>query len=227
MTLEDRLNRAAIETWIAPRACSKMGVAVEASSPNRRKRPIDRRLRAPHKDGCLVWGGTAPGGFVPTSTRDRASLPDAPEGPPSRQELEALANFRYTLRKFLAFSEGAAAEVGLTAQWYQALLVIKTYRGDDHISVGELAEQLMIRDHSAAELVSRLAQAKLVRRKTDPDDRRRSLIVMTPLGNRRLDQLALVHLQKLRENRGAFLNLFDIDTACGDSPDGRESADER
>jgi len=38
----------------------------------------------------------------------------------------------------------------LTMQWYQALLVIKTFRAGDHISVGELAEQLMIRDHSAA-----------------------------------------------------------------------------
>ena len=36
------------------------------------------------------------------------------------------------------------------------LLVIKTFRADNHISVGELAEQLVIRDHSAAELVSRL-----------------------------------------------------------------------
>lgn len=150
-----------------------------------------------------------------TSTRARILQPDALEGPPSGRQLEALASFRYALRKFLAFSEAAAAEVGLTMQWYQALLVVKTYRGGDHISVGELAEQLMIRDHSAAELVSRLVQAKLVRRRTDPDDRRRSLIVMTPLGSRRLDQLAVVHLQALRENKGVFLNLFDIEGAEG------------
>ncbi len=36
------------------------------------------------------------------------------------------------------------------------LLVIKTFRADNHISVGEPAEQLVIRDHRAAELVSRL-----------------------------------------------------------------------
>ena len=40
--------------------------------------------------------------------------------------------------------------------WVLDLLVIKTFRADNHISVGELAEQLVIRDHSAAELVSRL-----------------------------------------------------------------------
>ncbi|WP_457795914.1 MarR family winged helix-turn-helix transcriptional regulator [Methylocystis sp. S23] len=165
-----------------------------------------------------------------TSARARVFHPEASEDPPSRQELEALANFRHALRRFLAFSEAAAAEVGLTMQWYQALLVVKTYRGGDHISVGELAEQLMIRDHSAAELVSRLAQAKLVRRVTDPADRRRSLIVMTPMGNRRLDRLAVVHLNKLRENKGAFLSLFDVETerrgaACrNDEGDGRPAA---
>ena len=130
---------------------------------------------------------------------------------PTQEELEALARFRLALRRFLAFSEQAAADLGLTVQWYQALLVTKTFRSGDHISVGELAEQLMIRDHSAAELVSRLVQAKLVKRKTDPSDRRRSLVIMTPSGNRRLAQLASVHLERLRENKDAFLNLFDVD----------------
>ena len=97
---------------------------------------------------------------------------------PTQEELAALAQFRFALRRFLAFSEQAAADIGLTMQWYQALLVIKTFRAGDHISVGELAEQLMIRDHSAAELVSRLVHAKLVKRKTDPSDRRRSLVIM-------------------------------------------------
>jgi DNA-binding MarR family transcriptional regulator len=126
------------------------------------------------------------------------------------EELSALANFRSALRRFLAFSEQAAAELGLTMQWYQALLVIKAHRAGEHISVGELAEQLMIRDHSAAELVSRLVHAKLVKRKTDPSDRRRSLVITTPSGDRCLAQLATVHLERLRENKEAFLNLFNV-----------------
>ena len=146
---------------------------------------------------------------ISTSVPDKASDPS--ERQPTDEELSALARFRFALRRFLAFSEQAAADLGLTMQWYQALLVIKTFRADDHISVGELAEQLMIRDHSAAELVSRLVQAKLVRRKTDPSDRRRSLVIMTPAGDRRLAQLAAVHLERLRENKDAFLNLFSFD----------------
>ena len=128
----------------------------------------------------------------------------------SEEELTALAHFRYALRRFLALSEQVAADHGVTMQWYQALLVVRTYRGAKHISVGELAEQLMIRDHSAAELVSRLTHAKLVRRKTDPKDRRRSLVVLTRTGERRLFELAAVHLKKLRESKAAFATLFRI-----------------
>jgi len=128
---------------------------------------------------------------------------------PTDEELAALARFRAALRIFLVFSEQAAAELGLTMQWYQALLVVKTFRAGEHISVGELAEQLLIRDHSAAELVSRLVQAKLVKRRIDPSDRRRSLVIMTPSGDRRLAQLAAVHLERLRDNKDAFLNLFN------------------
>jgi DNA-binding MarR family transcriptional regulator len=126
----------------------------------------------------------------------------------TKEELQALAGFRRALRQFLAFSERAAAEVGMTMQWYQALLVIKTYRDGEPISVGELAAELMIRDHSAAELVSRLAAANVVRRKTDIDDRRRSLLIITAHGDRRLAQLAAEHLKRLRENREIFLGLF-------------------
>ncbi|MGD9656165.1 MAG: MarR family winged helix-turn-helix transcriptional regulator [Methylocystis sp.] len=134
--------------------------------------------------------------------------PEAARKAPSEDDLAALANFRFALRKFLAFSEQVSADHGVTMQWYQALLVVHTYQGAKHISVGELAEQLMIRDHSAAELVSRLAQAKLVKRKTDPNDRRRSLVIITRAGERRLFELAAVHLKKLRESKGVFANLF-------------------
>jgi DNA-binding MarR family transcriptional regulator len=94
-------------------------------------------------------------------------------------------------------------------QWYQALLVIKTLNPEGHVSVGDLAQELMIRDHSAAELVSRLVAAKLVKRKTEPSDRRRSLLVITPYGDECLVELAIVHLERLQEHRRVFLELFE------------------
>ena len=130
------------------------------------------------------------------------------EAQPSPAEFAALARFRFTLRQFVSFSEHAAADMGMTMQWYQALLVIKTRGAERPLSVGELAEELLIKDHSAAELVSRLAEAKLVKRRIDPTDRRRSLLQMTPLADRRLAKLATLHLARLRADREAFLNLF-------------------
>ncbi len=159
---------------------------------------------------AATWPWTTLWGLVTISTNSTNEGPESIGMEPTQEELEALARFRVALRRFLAFSEQAAAEIGLTMQWYQALLVIKTFRFGDHISVGELAAQLMIRDHSAAELVSRLVHAKMVKRKTDPSDRRRSLVIMTPSGDRRLAQLAAVHLERLRENNDALLNLFNV-----------------
>jgi DNA-binding MarR family transcriptional regulator len=127
---------------------------------------------------------------------------------PSPEEFAALARFRQSLRQFMAFSERAAADMGMTTQGYQALLAIKTRGAERPVSVGELAEELLIKDHSAAELVSRLAEAKLVLREVDPSDRRRSLLMMTPLADRALAKLAAVHLARLREDRDAFLSVL-------------------
>ena len=124
------------------------------------------------------------------------------------EELADLAEFRAALRNFLAFSEQVAAAQGATTQWYQALLVIKTFDSNEPITVGALAKQLMIRDHSATELVSRLVGAKLVQRKSDPTDGRRSHLHITPRGERVLSTLALAHLERLREFKKAFMKPF-------------------
>ena len=130
---------------------------------------------------------------------------------PTEAELAALAEFRAALREFLAFSEQAAAARGATMQWYQALLVIKTFNSDAPITVGELAEQLRIRHHSAVGLVSRLSAAKLVRRQQDAGDRRRSLLLMTAAGERCLADLAAAHLERLREIEDSFLKPFRVE----------------
>ncbi|MFY9655423.1 MAG: MarR family transcriptional regulator [Methylocystis sp.] len=129
----------------------------------------------------------------------------------TNEELADLAEFREALRNFLAFGEQVAATQGATTQWYQALLVIKTFDSKEPITVGALAKKLMIRDHSATELVSRLVRAKLVQRKSDPADGRRSYLHITPRGERVLSTLALAHLERLREFRKAFLKPFKVE----------------
>src|SRR5262245_28917872 len=104
---------------------------------------------------------------------------EAPGRDLSRTDYERLAEFRYLLRRFLLFSEQAAELAGLTAQQHQALLAIKGFAGGAQISIGELAERLGIRHHSAVGLIDRLASKSLVNRRSGADDRRQVLISLT------------------------------------------------
>src|SRR5665213_4384445 len=84
--------------------------------------------------------------------------------PLSHSEYETLAAFRFRLRRFLNFSEQAAAAVGLTQQQYQALLAVRAHEGPEPLTISELAERMQIRHHSAVGMVDRLEQQAMVRR---------------------------------------------------------------
>ncbi|MBV9842992.1 MAG: MarR family transcriptional regulator [Sphingomonadaceae bacterium] len=112
----------------------------------------------------------------------------------------ALAQFRHALRQFLVFSERRAAEHGLTAQQHQALLAI---RGADarQVTIGFVAERLVIKPHSASELVDRLETLGLVSRAPSPRDRRQALIELTTRSRALLEQLSATHSEELRRLR--------------------------
>lgn len=114
-----------------------------------------------------------------------------------KKSYEALADFRYALRQFLSFSEGAAAEAGLTPQQYQALLALKGAR-ETHLGVGDIAARLLIRHHTAVELVNRLEQSGFVVRSKDPADARRVFVMPTAMADRVMDSLAAAHLRELK-----------------------------
>lgn len=142
---------------------------------------------------------------------DPARVPAlAKAAPPAlnKGDYEALASFRLAMRRFLAFSQGAAEAAGLTVRQHQALLAIKGFPGGDAVTVGELAERLLIRHHSAVELADRLAQAGLVTREHDPLDRRRVLLSLTPMAEAKLHALSGAHLDELREMRPALARLL-------------------
>lgn len=115
-----------------------------------------------------------------------------------KSEYELLAAFRYALRRFLRFSEEGAASVGLTPKQYQAMLAIRGFPGRDSILIGELAERLQIRHHSAVGLADRLASQDLVARGQSPDDKRQVFLSLTERGEKVLEQLASMHRAELR-----------------------------
>jgi DNA-binding MarR family transcriptional regulator len=109
-----------------------------------------------------------------------------------------LASFRHALRGFLRFSERAAAQIGLTSQHYQAMLVLRGCPEERRVSIAELAEQLLIKHNSAVELVDRLVAEKLVVRHVSRADRRKVELELTPRGREVLAELAAVHREELK-----------------------------
>jgi DNA-binding MarR family transcriptional regulator len=119
---------------------------------------------------------------------------------PSRERFnfEALADFRYAIRRYLNFSERNARAAGLEPQQYQALLAIKGVPPSQKATVGVLAERLQIQHHSAVELMDRLEKRGLVRRARSRVDRRQVLAQLTPTGERKLRRVSLPHRDELR-----------------------------
>ena len=113
-------------------------------------------------------------------------------------DYQALAGFRYQIRKFLHFSESAVKQAGLEHGQYQLLLAIKGMPGGVRPRVRELANQMQIRHHSAVELINRLEAGGYVHRERAQADRREVLLTLTPKGERTLGELARHHHDELR-----------------------------
>lgn len=128
----------------------------------------------------------------------------------TKAHYETLAALRYALRDFLRFSETAAQGAGLTARQHQAMLAIKGFPGRDHVSVGDIAQHLHLRHHSAVGLVDRLEQRQLVRRTPSGEDKRRVEIRLTAKGEALLEKLSAVHLAELREHGPELHRLLGV-----------------
>lgn len=134
------------------------------------------------------------------TTRPKQENPkQAPSRELSLADYQLLAQFRYLLARFLAFSAAAAHAEGLEPRQHQALLAIKGYPGGARVTVGDLAERLGIRHHSAVGLVDRLVASGHLVRRTDSEDRRRALLQLTTLGEKTLGALSAVHREELRQ----------------------------
>ena len=116
----------------------------------------------------------------------------------SSLDYRALADFRYQIRRFLHFSEAAARLEGLEPQQHQMLLAIKALDDTCGPTVGQLAEHLFIRHHSAVGLIDRLEERQLVKRaRVNVSDRRQVSVQLTRDGDDKLRRLASVHRAEL------------------------------
>lgn len=138
-------------------------------------------------------------------------------------KLGHLAEFRYQLRRFLNFSEVASEAAGISAQQYQLLQVIAAVPSGQECSISYIAGRMVVRHHSAVELVNRAEKAGLVNRVADERDHRISLVEITPKGMEVVSQLVAKHLTEI-ETTGPEL-LWTLQKLVGTKPAGiRKSA---
>ncbi|MEH2571749.1 MarR family winged helix-turn-helix transcriptional regulator [Bradyrhizobium sp. AZCC 1708] len=133
--------------------------------------------------------------------RPRSQKPEGSTGrrgnPLTNGDYEALAEFRYRLRHFLAFSDIKAKNAGITSQQYQALLAVKGFSSQTPMFVGELSRLLLIKHHTTVELVDRMVKLGLLQRTADAHDKRRVLVTLTKRGQLLLQRIAAIHFRHL------------------------------
>jgi DNA-binding MarR family transcriptional regulator len=117
----------------------------------------------------------------------------------TQQDFERLLEFRVSLRRFQRWSEDQAKAAGLTHVQHQLLVAIKGHQGASPPTVGDLAGYLLLRPHSAVELVNRAEAAGLVERTPDPQDGRVVRVRLTGQGEEILQRLTRAHLDRLHE----------------------------
>ena len=114
-----------------------------------------------------------------------------------QRDYERLLALRTGLRRFLSWSGQQAEAAGITPAQHQLLLAIRGHPDPRGPTVGEVAGYLLVRHHSAVELIDRAVGAGLVVRRADSDDARAVRVVLAARGRERLERLTASHLEEL------------------------------
>jgi len=139
------------------------------------------------------------------------------------KDYESLADLRHHVRRFLHFSELAVCEGGLEPRRHQLMLALKGLPRGTRPRIGELAERLQIRHHSAVELVDRLATGGYRKRQKAENNRREVLLTLTPKGERVLRALSLHHRAELRNEGPAWFEALRRVMRSIENTNGRDT----
>jgi DNA-binding MarR family transcriptional regulator len=136
-------------------------------------------------------------GTRPVSDADGPRTPG--EDTPTDADYQRLAELRYGLRGFLHWSAEQAKRAGLTPTQHQLLLAVRASREERGPTVTDIAAVLLIRHHSAVELVDRAQEAGLIVRERDPDQQSMVRVRLTAHGAAKLASLSELHLRELAQ----------------------------
>jgi DNA-binding MarR family transcriptional regulator len=128
---------------------------------------------------------------------------------PSDDDYQRLLSLRTGLRRFLRWSEQQAQAAGLTPRQHQLLLAVRGHADPRGPTVGDVADHLLLRHHSAVELINRAETAGLVTRRPDADNQSAIRLHLTDKGARQLDALSEQHLEELAHLAPTMHTLWD------------------
>ena len=101
-----------------------------------------------------------------------------------QRHYERLLDFRTGPRRFLRWSADQAAMAGVTPAQHQLLLATRGHPDPAGPTIREMAGYLLVRHHSAVELVDRAGAAGLVERRQDAADLPAVRLCLTADGGR-------------------------------------------
>ena len=136
-----------------------------------------------------------------------------------------LLALRTGLRQFERWSENQAQAAGLTPAQHQLLLAIRGHADTRGPTIGDVADYLFLRHHSAVGLVDRADAAGLVTRVRDDGDQRVVRLQLTEDGSKRLETLSALHLEELVRLAPQFPSAWEGSWSEPPAPGGPRRAD--
>ena len=121
------------------------------------------------------------------------------------RDYQHLLRFRTELRRFLHWSEEQAQAEGLTPAQHQLLLAVRGSTDSHGATIKEVADALLLKHHTATELVDRAEAGGLLRRERDGDDHRVVRLHITRAGAGKLARLSRQHLEELQRLRAGIV----------------------
>jgi DNA-binding MarR family transcriptional regulator len=137
-----------------------------------------------------------------------------------QSDFEHLLELRTGLRRFLRWSEQQAEAAGLTPAQHQLLLAVKGHPDPAGPTIGEIADYLVLRHHSAVGLVDRAVRDGLVKRNPDPNSKSVVRVTLRPAGAAKLDALTEASVEEIKHLAPTMRTLWrQLEKAVdGDTP---------
>jgi DNA-binding MarR family transcriptional regulator len=136
----------------------------------------------------------------------------------SQEDFTHLLELRTGLRRFLRWSEDQAKTAGLTPAKHQLLLAVRGHPDPAGPTVGEIADYLVLRHHSAVGLIDRAVADGLVERNGDSRNKSVVRVILTPAGEAKLDALSEAHVEEIAHLAPTMRALWDALDAAAAQP---------